>query len=169
MKAIITIVVLAAFCAMISNGFLFGHKFKNGCDPNPCKHKGECKLDAKNPNISTCICTGDYTGKHCEGKFGCLSKPCKKGNCTNDPTDLTKFICKCEKGMVGEKCDTTDPCLKNPCKVGRCTADHKGKAHCSCPLGYGSDKCDKKNCTVVQFKGKNVEKHSPKLFVDKEF
>ena len=108
MKVIITIVVLAAFCAMISNGFLFGHKFKNGCDPNPCKHKGECKLDAKNPNISTCICSGDYTGKHCEGKFGCLSKPCKKGNCTNDPKDQTKFVCRCEKGMVGEKCDTSN-------------------------------------------------------------
>ena len=106
-KVLLKCLVLATFCAILSNGFLF-HKFKNGCDPDPCKHDSTCQLDAINQNKSTCICKGEYTGAHCELKTGCYSKPCKnKGECKNDKLDPTKFKCKCPKGFVGDKCDTS--------------------------------------------------------------
>jgi hypothetical protein len=55
MQFIIKLIVLSAFCAVVSNAFLFSHKFKDGCDPDPCKHKAKCVLDPKNKNISTCM------------------------------------------------------------------------------------------------------------------
>ena len=101
--------LVALLCASLSNAFLFGHKFKNGCDPDPCKHESKCQLDPKNANLSTCACKGEYTGVHCELKTGCHSKPCKNdGKCKNDPKDLTKFKCKCSDGFVGNKCDTSE-------------------------------------------------------------
>ena len=104
---LVQIAVVASICAALTNGFLF-HKFKNGCDPDPCKHDSQCQLDPKNANLSTCICKGEYTGQHCELKTGCYSKPCKNdGKCKNDPKDLTKYKCKCPEGFVGEKCDTS--------------------------------------------------------------
>ena len=54
MKLVITLVVLSVFCTILSNAFLFGHKFKDGCDPDPCKHKSKCVLDPKNKNLSHC-------------------------------------------------------------------------------------------------------------------
>jgi len=106
---LLSIFLVALLCASLSNGFLFGHKFKNGCDPDPCKHDSKCQLDPKNANLSTCACKGEYTGVHCELKTGCYSKPCKNdGKCKNDPKDLTKFKCKCPDGFVGDKCDTSE-------------------------------------------------------------
>ena len=100
-------VLASVCCACICNGFLL-HKFKNGCDPDPCKHEATCKLDAKNANVSTCICKGEYTGDRCELKTGCYKEPCKNGGlCTNDAKDLTKFKCKCPAGFVGDSCDTS--------------------------------------------------------------
>ena len=55
MKLLITLVVLSVFCAILTDAFLLGHKFKDGCDPDPCKHKAKCTLDAKNK-----------TGFHCK-------------------------------------------------------------------------------------------------------
>ena len=106
-RLILKLFVLATFCAMLSQGFLF-NKFKNACDPDPCKHESKCQLDPKNSNISTCICKGEYTGTHCELKTGCYSKPCKNGaECKNDHKDPTKHKCKCPEGFVGDECDTS--------------------------------------------------------------
>ena len=57
MKLLITLVIVGVFCTIASNAFLFKHKFKDGCDPNPCEHKAKCVLNAKNANISTCEVT----------------------------------------------------------------------------------------------------------------
>ena len=105
---LLQIILVVSFCAFtFTNGFLF-NKFKNGCDPDPCKHDSKCQLDPKNANLSTCICKGEYTGQHCELKTGCYSKPCKNdGECKNDPKDATKFKCKCPPGFVGDSCDTS--------------------------------------------------------------
>ena len=109
----VSLLCVAAWCVCVSHGFLLGHKFKNGCDPDPCKHDSTCKLDAKNANLSTCICKGEYTGDHCELKTGCYSKPCKNGaECKNEPKDLTKFKCKCPVGFVGDNCDTSNRSLR---------------------------------------------------------
>lgn len=161
----ISILVIFGFCAIASQAFLFSHKYKDACDPNPCKNKAQCVLDPKNKNISTCVCPTDYTGKHCELKTGCSTKPCKKGACVEDKVDRSKFTCVCPVGVVGQKCDTTNPCTKNPCKIGKCVVDDKLKAVCECPTGFTGSKCDKRNCTIVQFSGKNFEK-KPKVYVD---
>ena len=89
MKGALSVLVVLAFCAVVSHSFLFS-KFKDGCDPDPCKHKSKCVLDPKNKTLSTCVCPPNFTGKHCELKTGCSTKPCKKGNCTEDKVDKTK-------------------------------------------------------------------------------
>jgi len=70
-------------------------------------------------------------------------------------------------GYVGKKCDTADACAKsNPCKSGsKCILDEKLKPVCKCPPGWSSKNCDKRNCTVVEFKGKNFVK-TPKVYID---
>jgi hypothetical protein len=136
------------------------------CDPNPCEHKGSCKVDLKNKKQSICNCTTGYFGSYCEKKTGCSANPCRKGNCTNNPKNLADFTCKCNEGFVGHKCDTVDACHKNPCKVGKCSMDEKFKAVCSCPPGWGSKSCDKRNCTITSFKGKHFSKDSNKAHVD---
>lgn len=164
---LIAVIVLVAFFAIATNGFLFP-KFKDGCDPNPCKHKGQCKLDLKNKNLSTCVCSEGFHGKHCELKTGCSGKPCRKGVCTNDKINPSNYTCKCNNGFVGKNCDTADACAKNPCKSGKCSLDAKLKPVCACALGWGSKNCDKRNCTIIQFKGKNFN-HKQKVFIDKLF
>jgi hypothetical protein len=153
------------------NSFLLGEK-KHGCDTKPCKHDAKCIQDKYDKDKYTCTCVGEYHGKNCELKTGCNSKPCKKGTCKNDLKDPSKFHCTCDSTHVGEKCDHEHPCLgkNNPCKSGQCSVDPKTyKAACSCPPGYTSAKCDKKNCTIIEYhsKEKRFEKNSPKLYVDK--
>ena len=137
MRNIIVILFLSVFCAIAVNGFLFNNKFKDGCDPNPCKNKGVCTKNAKFPNISTCDCTENFHGKNCELKTGCSKKPCRKGVCTNDKINPSNYTCKCNAGFVGKNCDAADACAKNPCKNGgKCTLDAKSKPVCSCKLGF---------------------------------
>jgi hypothetical protein len=64
---------------------------------------------------------------------------------------------KCPHGLAGPDCKKDDLCVKkNPCKSGStCTLDAKLKPVCSCKIGFGGSKCDKKNCTIAQFKGGN--------------
>lgn len=143
-STLFAVLFLGVAFALVANGFLFPTKFKNGCDPNPCKHKSTCKLDAKNSSLSTCACPEGYHGKHCELKTGCYSKPCKKGNCTNNKINPSNYTCTCQAGIVGKNCDTADACLKNPCKGGRCDLDAKLKPVCSCNYGWGSKNCDKR-------------------------
>lgn len=169
MKLLITLVIVGVFCTIASNAFLFKHKFKDGCDPNPCEHKSKCILNAKNANISTCECPEGYTGNHCQFKTGCYSKPCKKGSCENLKENATLFHCTCDKGYVGEKCEHADACLKHACTNGSiCHLDAKYKPICDCPNGFIGKKCDKRNCTIVEFKGHKNFASKQKMFVDSE-
>lgn len=168
MEKIILIFLLGVCCSMLVNGFFLSKPFKNGCDPDPCKHKATCKLDHKNSNLSTCICTEGYHGVRCELKTGCNPSPCKKGECVVDKRNPSNFTCKCESGYVGLKCDTSNGCLKNPCKNNAvCKLDAKNKPICECKPGWTSSHCDKRNCTIVEFKGKHLSKQSAKLWIDK--
>jgi len=172
MKQVLVILTLAVFCAVAVESFsFFKSKFKNGCDPDPCKHKAKCNLDTKNNTLYTCTCTEGFTGKDCEAKTGCNGNPCKKGKCANLKNNPSDFACTCDAGYVGKKCDTTDPCIKTPCKNGgKCTVDDKLKAVCACPAGWhGNNHCEKRNCNVTQYKSKAFTKASPKVLVDKEF
>jgi len=108
MNKILIAVVVGCYCAMLAESMLFGHKYKDGCDPNPCKHHGTCKLTDpnRNKNLSTCHCTDDYHGIHCEHQTGCSKKPCKnKASCTNNPLNKTDYFCKCVDSHVGKNCD----------------------------------------------------------------
>ena len=69
--------------------------------------------------------------------------------------------------MVGDSCNKVDACAKkNPCKNGsQCTLDAKFKPVCACPPGTKGKKCEKSDCSIIQFKGKNFEK-KPKVFID---
>lgn len=164
-------------CTSLTHGFLFSKKFKDGCDPNPCKHHGECQLtDSRDNTKFKCKCTEDYVGEKCDGKSGCRSSffhkngPCgKHGQCTNDPQDPTDYHCECEKGHTGKDCDKTDKCFaKNPCKKdSTCTLDAKYKPVCGCTVGYTGKKCDKRDCTIERFKGKNFVSDET-IYVDKE-
>jgi len=169
MKLILTLVLVGAVF-LTADAFLFKHKFKDGCDPNPCEHKSKCILDPKNKNLSTCECLDGYHGVHCEFKTGCHSKPCKKGICENIKQNMSYYHCICDKGIVGEKCDTADPCLKHPCTAegSVCHLDHKLKPVCDCPTGFMGKKCDKRNCTVVEFKNHKNFASKPKMYVDSE-
>lgn len=120
MKLLAIALVIAISCATCANGFLLKKKFVDGCDPDPCKHKGVCKLNAKDKTLFTCECTPEYHGQVCEIKSGCRKNPCgKHGTCTNDKVDQSKYHCKCEHGYVGKDCDTVDKCIKkNPCESG---------------------------------------------------
>ena len=145
MKSFLLVAVLLVGLS-IANAFLFGTSApKDGCNPNPCKHKAECVKDPRNPmKPGTCKCQTGYYGTHCENKDGCYSKPCKSGSCIVDTKDKSKYRCQCPVGKVGEKCDKNDECAKNPCKNGgTCRLDAKQKAVCSCTPGWGSKHCDK--------------------------
>lgn len=135
------------------------------CDPNPCDNKAKCQLELKNSLAFKCNCTEGYMGKYCEKTNGCHKNKCKRGACVLDSKDPTNHTCKCEEGYLGSLCDTADPCKKNPCKVGVCKVDQKLKAQCTCPAGFTGTKCDKRDCKLVQVKGKHIEKSSNKVWV----
>ena len=104
--------------ACLTEAFL-PNKFKDGCDPNPCKNKAICKYDRKNKDLSTCECLPGFHGKQCELINGCSTKPCKKGTCEEDASNPTNYNCNCQAGFVGKYCDTVDACAKSPCKSGK--------------------------------------------------
>jgi len=140
----ISLFIIYTFYVACSEGFLVGKKFVDGCNPDPCEHKGNCTLDAKNKTAFTCKCPEGYHGKKCELKTGCYKKPCKKGVCANNKINPSNYTCTCEPGYVGPDCDIADACLKkHPCEHGVCRLDKKFKPYCTCPPGYGSKKCDK--------------------------
>lgn len=59
--------------------------------------------------MSSCTCTEDYHGKHCELKTGCSRDPCKhKAECKNNPLNKTDYSCKCTAGYVGKNCDQSN-------------------------------------------------------------
>lgn len=168
MNKLLVFFILTTCCAFCVSGFL--SEKKHGCDAKPCKYEATCNQDRHDKDKYTCTCKGEYHGIHCENKNACHSKPCKKGTCTNDKKDPKKFHCSCDSTHVGERCDIENKCLgsHNPCKSGsKCTLDAKHKPVCSCPAGYSGTKCDKKNCTIHEYKFKHADKHSAKLFVDK--
>lgn len=63
---------------------------------------------------------------------------------------------KCPTGLAGPDCKKDDLCVKkNPCKKGStCTLNAKLKPVCGCANGFGGSKCNKKNCTITSWKGK---------------
>lgn len=101
MKAFLAILIVGVCCVALTQGLFFKKKVsKDGCDPNPCKNSATCVKDARNPNISTCVCVGEYHGKHCELKTGCYSKPCRRGTCMNDKVDPSKYHCKVKRNIA---------------------------------------------------------------------
>lgn len=182
MKNLLFAICLVSATLAVSSAFLGFGSSKNktvttvappsGCNPNPCKHGGNCTL-GRDLKTGVCSCPEGYHGNICEKKNGCYGKPCRKGKC--HIADMAKapmnFTCKCNEGIVGKKCDTVDPCGKgkNPCKQGKCVIDAKLKAVCECPTGMSGSKCDKRNCTIVEFKGKHFEHKGLKTYVDKSF
>lgn len=169
-----TLFVLFAVYLVCSQAFLFDKnkdkdKPKGPCNPNPCKHSGNCTVGKA--NVTTCTCPEGYYGKICENKNGCLNKPCKnKGVChILDAKNQQNYTCKCPAGFVGKKCESADQCAKSPCKNGKCMLDAKSKAVCECKNGWSGSKCEKRNCTIVEFKGKHFEHSKQKIYVDPAF
>jgi hypothetical protein len=169
MNKLLIAVILGCSLAILVESFLTP-TYKNGCDPNPCKNKGSCKLhDPKNKDVYTCTCDNDHHGKNCEHKTGCSKKPCKhKATCTNHPLNKTDYNCKCVDNYVGKDCDKKNVCeTKNPCKNGgKCVIDKKGDQHCDCKPGWGSKACDKQVCNITEISIKSHTKKSAKLFLD---
>jgi hypothetical protein len=138
MKLIIPVALLSiVLSAAVSDAFIFGSSRVDGCDPNPCKHDGVCKLTDSSDNTKfKCQCTEDYYGVSCKKKTGCSKNPCKAGACSNDPKDPSKYKCKCPNGKVGPKCKEDDPCLKGKdCMNGECDVEDT-KAVCKCHPGW---------------------------------
>ena len=121
MRPVLIALILAIACATCANGFFFKKKFVDGCNPDPCKHDGVCKIDKNDKKKFECVCPANkYHGPVCEHKSGCRKNPCgKHGTCSNDHDDQKNYHCKCEPTYVGKDCDIKDKCLtKNPCKAG---------------------------------------------------
>lgn len=171
MRPVLIALILAIACATCANGFIFKKKFVDGCNPDPCKHDGVCKIDKNDKKKFECVCPANkYHGPVCEHKSGCRKNPCgKHGTCSNDHDDQKNYHCKCEPTYVGKDCDIKDKCLtKNPCKAGSvCSLDKKFKPVCTCKNGFSGSKCDKRHCTITQFKGRHFESKQ-KIFVDEE-
>lgn len=106
---ILALAVVCFFATVDASWFssLF-KKYKNGCDPDPCKHKAKCLLDTKNNTLFTCVCTEGYHGIKCEEKTGCHNNPCKKGKCSNLKSNPSEFNCTCDPGYVGKRCDASE-------------------------------------------------------------
>lgn len=106
MNKIVIAVFLGCYLALVAESFLTP-KYKDGCDPNPCKNKGTCKLtDPKNKDVYKCTCDDVHHGKNCELKTGCYSKPCKHGSvCKDNLLNKTDYTCKCVDPYVGKNCD----------------------------------------------------------------
>lgn len=105
MNRILIAVIFCCFSAIMVESFF--HSYKDGCDPNPCKHKATCKLtDARDKTKYQCTCTSEYHGQNCSLEYGCNSKPCKHGAvCTNGILNKTDYKCACTGNYVGKKCD----------------------------------------------------------------
>jgi hypothetical protein len=44
----------------------------NKCRPNPCQNAAKCVIDLKRMDGYRCMCTSDFTGRHCQGERGIL-------------------------------------------------------------------------------------------------
>lgn len=168
MNKLVIGLIIGCFLALVAESFLLGHKYKDGCDPNPCDH-GKCTLDSKDKHKYDCACKDGYWGKNCTYKIGCHSKPCKHdAACVIHPLNKTQYTCKCTNGYVGINCEKKDYCTqKNPCKNGKCVIDKKGDQSCDCNPGFGSKNCDKHVCDIEELKLKQHTKKSSKLWIDK--
>ena len=43
------------------------HNLVNKCRPNPCQNAARCVIDLKRMDGYRCVCTSDFTGRHCQG------------------------------------------------------------------------------------------------------
>jgi hypothetical protein len=174
MNKLIIAVILGCFCAMLAEAMLFGPpKYKDGCDPNPCKNSGACKLTdpVRNKNLSECHCKNGHHGLHCEFE-PCSKKNCKHGNCAPHILNKNNITCKCDTGYAGMHCDHEDKCLKGKHKChngGRCHNEPiKGEPYCDCTPGWDPHKhCEKQICNITEYKFKQSTKKSAKLLIDK--
>jgi len=73
----------------------------------------------------------------------------------------------CAKGKTGPSCDKNDVCVtKNPCVDNKkCSLNDKFEPVCACAPGFIGTKCTQRDCSITEFKGKNL---NGKVFIDKD-
>eukprot|EP00058_Branchiostoma_floridae_P027594 XP_002613085.1 hypothetical protein BRAFLDRAFT_89967 [Branchiostoma floridae] len=118
------------------------------CSSSPCLNNAAC---SDLINSYTCVCTGGYTGEHCEIGNYCASQPCQ-----NDRRCVERspgYRCVCQEGWRGKNCEEyiSLPCDSNPCQNdGHCITVPEG-FKCVCYPGWIGTFCQK------VFLGDNVE------------
>ncbi|KAM8851853.1 hyaluronan-binding protein 2 [Synchiropus picturatus] len=109
------------------------------CNPNPCKHNGECR--EKGGRKFKCDCPKPFKGKMCERG----PKVCRKGRCGRGECVLTStapfYECRCKVPFLPPDCKTYTVCQPNPCQNGgQCIRDGND-FDCECPAGFRGRFC----------------------------
>jgi len=131
-----------------------------GCDPNPCRNNGVCKI---HNNIFKCSCPPGFTEKLCQmpcpsNKYGLDCKQtchCPQKSRCHPVTGR----CICEPGFTGQLCDT--PCAsgyfgqdcKRTCRCSASTVCDSISGSCYCRTGFYGESCE--HPCKIGFYGRN--------------
>ncbi|XP_071962280.1 uncharacterized protein [Antedon mediterranea] len=80
----------------------------------PCQNDGICFTLSTDLSLYICVCTEQFTGKHCEIlattiEDRCDPNPCKNNaNCSVDEHNPGGYYCACLQGFSGENCSLDD-------------------------------------------------------------
>uniref|UniRef100_A0A8C9AAW6 Hyaluronan binding protein 2 n=1 Tax=Prolemur simus TaxID=1328070 RepID=A0A8C9AAW6_PROSS len=114
----------------------------DACQPNPCKHGGDCITDGR---TFTCSCLDPFSGNRCQNvQNNCKNSPCGRGHCliTQSPP---YYRCACKHPYMGSRCSIVAPvCRPNPCRNGGTCSRNKrrSKFSCSCPDHFRGRFCE---------------------------
>lgn len=87
-----------------------------------------------------CVCSGNFTGQHCEMEDHCAMSPCENGGTCY--SNAFAFMCNCTSGYGGPTCETKlTPCDSNPCVNGLCTPKNETYS-CFCDHGFSGMTCN---------------------------
>ncbi|CAC5412867.1 unnamed protein product [Mytilus coruscus] len=115
--------------------------YNNPCEPNPCKHGGNCFTSGQGTTYF-CECASDYYGNNCEN----FNDPCSPNPCNNDGScqrDGIYYKCTCKKGYTGPRCSgEINACSIQPCNNGGTCHTHWADFYCTCKDGYNGKTCN---------------------------
>ncbi|XP_071963387.1 protein lin-12-like [Antedon mediterranea] len=118
------------------------------CDVNRCQNGGTCYLVNGQTSVTTCACTGGYSGSSCDQLDICLSEPCQNGG-TCTPVFNIFYSCGCQDGFSGVNCEIDEgpaSCSDVVCQNGgECIeATFNSPLYCQCTPEFTGELCEER-------------------------